>query len=316
MSAISLLAAARVSRSQTAAKPPVLGVLVTDLANNISIPILVQGLRDLGYVDGRNLVVAVRSANGMPAALPRKAAELVKLGVDVIFATGPAAIRAAMDATRSVPVVALDLETDPVKAGWARTLSRPGGNLTGLFLDLPGMAAKWLELLSATVPAVRRAGLLWDSSTGTAQLEAAQAAAPRFGWDLHVIEVRDTATLDAALKAGVGGGASALVMLSSPLISTSSRMLADFVVKNRLPAISPFRRFSEAGGLLSYGPDFDDFRGRSASYVDKILRGAKAAELPIEQPTKFELVINLKAGKALGVAIPPSMLVRADAVIE
>jgi putative ABC transport system substrate-binding protein len=311
-----LLAIARIARGQTPGKPPVLGVLVTDSGNNISLPILVQGLRDLGYVDGKNLVVAVRSAGGSPDALPARAAELVKLEVDVIYATGPAAIKAAMDATKSIPIVALDLETDPVKAGWARTLARPGGNLTGLFLDVPGLAAKWLELLKAAAPAVRSVALLWDSSTGTAQLDAAVAAAPGLELDLHVIEARNAVGLDAALSVGVGAGASAMVLLSSPLVSASSTQLANFVVKNRLPAISPFRRFADAGGLMSYGPDFDDFRGRSASYVDRILRGAKPAEMPIEQPTKFELAINLKSAKALGLTIPQSLLVRADALIK
>jgi putative tryptophan/tyrosine transport system substrate-binding protein len=312
----SSFALARIASGQTAGKLPVVGVLVTDSVGNISLPILIQGLRDLGYIDGKNIVIAVRSAGGVPAALAAHAADLVQLNVDVIYATGPAAIRAAKEATSTIPIVALDLETDPVEAGWARSLARPGGNLTGLFLDVPGLAGKWLELLNVAAPAVRHIGLVWVPSTGSAQMRAAKAAAPRFALDVQVIEVHSANDLDAALGAGVRAGARALVMLSSPLIATSATKLAAVAAKNGLPAISPFRRFAEAGGLLSYGPDFDDFRARSASYIDKILKRAKPGDLPIQQPTKFELVINLKTAKALGLTIPQSLLLRADEVIQ
>jgi putative ABC transport system substrate-binding protein len=304
------------THAQQARKLPVVGVLVTDLAGNISLPILIQGLRDLGYVDGKNIVIAVRSAGGKPDAFPALAAELVQLKVDVLYATGPTAIRAARGATTVAPIVALDLESDPVAAGWANSLSRPGGNLTGLFLDLAGLAGKWLQLLREAAPGIRRVGLLWDSTTGPAQLNAVKAAAQGFAIDVQVIEVRSADGLDAALSAGVSAGLKAIVQLSSPLMSNRAKQIADFVVKNRLPAISPFRRFAEAGGLMSYGPDFDDFRRRSASYVDKILKGAKPGDLPIEQPTKFELVINLRTAKALGLTIPQALLVRADEVIQ
>ena len=312
----SLLTVPRIGHTQSAGKLPVVGVLVTDLGGNLSLPILVQGLRDLGYIDGKNIVIVVRSAGGTPDAFRARAAELIQLKVDVIYAAGPAAVRAAKDATTAIPIVALDLETDPVQAGWARNLARPGGNITGLFLDFPSLAGKWLELLKEAAPAARRIGLLWDSTTGSAQLIAAKAAAPRFKFDLQVIEVRNADDLDGALSAGVSAGARAIVLLSSPLISTGSSQLADFVMKNRLPAISPFRKFADAGGLMSYGPNFDDFRQRSASYVDKILKGAKPGDLPIQQPTKFELVINLKTAKALGLSIPQSLVVRADEVIQ
>ncbi|MFO1325142.1 MAG: ABC transporter substrate-binding protein [Burkholderiales bacterium] len=305
-----------VAESQSAAKVPVLGVLVTDLSRNISTSILLQGLRDIGYVDGSNIVIAIRSAEGMPALLPARAAELVNLKPDVIYATGPAAIRAAWEATRSIPIVALDLESNPVSAGWARSFARPGGNLTGLFLDHPGIATKWLELIKAVAPASRRVGLVWDPGTGPAQLMAAQAVAPKFAFETTVIEIRSKDELETSLAAGVKAGARALVMLSSPLVSTSAPELAGFAAKNRVPMISPFRRFAEAGGLMAYGPDFDDFRRRSASYIDKILKGAKPGNLPIEQPTKFEFVINLKTAKALGLTIPASVLAAANELIQ
>jgi len=297
-------------------KLPVVGVLLTNMAGNVSFPILIKGLRELGYIDGKNIRIEVRSAGGKSDALPTLAIELVQLKVNVLYVTGPAAIRAARNATTAIPIVALDLETNPVEAGWAKTLARPGGNLTGLFLDLPGLAGKWLELLRQAVPGLRHVGLLWDSTTGPAQLIAAKAAAQRLGIEVQVMEIRAEDELDAALTTGIDGGSRAIVMLSSPLISTRSRQLADLVMKTRLPAISLFRTFAEDGGLMAYGPKFDDFRLRSASYVDKILRGAKPGDLPIERPTTFELVINLKTAKALGLTIPKSLLLRANEVIQ
>jgi putative tryptophan/tyrosine transport system substrate-binding protein len=311
--ALSLVGA---SLSVEAQKPPVVGVLITDARNNISLPILVEGLRDLGYVDGKNIALEIRSADGKPDALPALAAELVQRKVDVLYATGPAAIRAARDTTTVIPIVALDLESDPVQAGWARNIARPGGNITGLFLDLADLAGKWVQLLREAAPGIRRVGLVWDSTTGPAQLIAAKAAAQRFAIELQVMEVRSGDDLDAAFRGGASAGSRAVVFLSSPLISTGSRQLAEFVVKNRLPAISPFRRFADAGGLMSYGPDFDDFRRRAASYVDRILKGAKPGDLPIERPAKYELVINSKTAKALGLTVPPYLLLRADEVIQ
>jgi len=314
--ALGLLAGPPAVKAEQSRKTPVVGVLITDTAGNISLPILVQGLRDLGYVDGKNIVLAVRSAGGKPDVLPALAAELVQRKVDVLYATGPAAIRAARSATTEVPIVALDLESNPVQAGWARSLARPGGNLTGLFLDLPDLTGKWLELIRETVPGVRRVGLLWDSTTGSPQLIAAKGAAQGLGLDLRVMETRSTEDLDATLRAGVSAGSRAFVLLSSPIISTRSEQIANFVTENRVPAVSPFRKFADAGGLMSYGPDFDAFRERAASYVDKILKGAKPGDLPIQQPTKFEMVINLKAAKALGLTFPQSILSRADEVIR
>ena len=311
-----LFAALRIAEAQQAQKPPVVGVLITDAKSNISLPILIEGLRDLGYADGKTIALEIRSAGGKPDALPALAVELVQRKVDVLYATGPAAIRAARDATTVVPIVALDLESDPVQAGWVRSLARPGGNLTGLFLDLPGLTGKWLELLREAVPGIRRVGLLWDSTTGSAQLTAAKAAAQGLGLDLRVMETRSADDLDRALRSGVSAGSRALVLLSSPLVSTRSEQIADFVVGNRLPAISPFRKFADAGGLMSYGPDFNDFRQRAATYVDKILKGAKPGDLPIQQPTKFEMVINLKAAKALGLKVPRTLLERADEVLR
>ena len=211
-----MLVVARAADGQQAEKLPVVGALVTDSAGNKSLPLLVQGLRELGYVDGKNIRIEVRSAGGKSDALPALATELVQLGVNVLYATGPAAVRAARNATTAIPIVALDLESDPVEARWAKSLARPGGNLTGMFLDLPGLAGKWLELLRQVVPGLRHIGLLWDSTTGPAQLIAAKAAAQRLGIEVDVMEVRAADGLDAALTTGVLAGSRAIAMLSSP----------------------------------------------------------------------------------------------------
>jgi len=278
--------------------------------------VLRQALGDLGYVEGRNLVVDVRWTDGRPEALSGSALELVRRKVDVLYAVGPAAVRAASAAARDIPIVGMDLESDPVEAGWVRSLGRPGGNVTGLFLDLPGLTGKWLELLREVVPNVRRVALIWDPATGRSQLAAIQAAAKGLGIELQVLEVRASDDVQAALGTTTRGGSRALVMLSSPLVRSTSRQVAEFTLQNKMPAISPFRAFADSGGLMSYGPEFEDFFRRSAGYADKILKGAKPADLPIEQPKTFEFVINLKSAKALGLSVPQSLLVRADEVLQ
>jgi len=271
---------------------------------------------ELGYVEGKTIVLEQRTARGRPEALPALASELVRLNVDVLYATGPPAIRAAKNATSVIPIIALDLETDPVESGLAQSLARPGGNVTGLFLNFPDMAGKWLELLREAAPGRHRVGLLWDSTTGSTQVTAATAAAHRLDIDLQVLRVRNSDEINEALERGVRAGTTAIVALSSPIVIGSSKSIAEFTTRNRLPAISPFREFADSGGLLSYGPKLRDFYLRAAFFVDKILHGAKAADLPIEQPTTFELVINQKTAKVLGLTIPKTLLLRADEVIQ
>ena len=275
-----------------------------------------QGLRDLGYVEGQTIAFDIRFAAMKPENLPSLAADLVRRRVDVIFVSGPACVRAARDATSSIPIVALDLESDPVLAGFARGLAQPGGNITGCFLDQPGLTGKWLELIREAAPGARRIAVLVDTTTGPWQLAAIRTAAEKLRIDLQVLEVRSSADLDHALEAGVKGESRALVQLSAPLFTMRAKRIADFTAKHRLPAISMFRSFVEAGGLMAYGPNEPEYYKRPAVYIDKILKGGKPADLPIEQPTNFELVINLKAAKALGLTIPPSLLQRADQVIE
>ena len=318
--ALGLLGTPLLAQAQAAPRLAVVGVLLNG-ATRIrggNLDAVAQRLGELGYVEGKNSVFEIRFGGGKPAAFPGFAAELVALKVDVIVAVGPAAAKAARDATRVIPIVAFDLETDPVQAGWARSLARPEGNLTGLFLDVPELAGKWIQLLRETVPGVRRMGLLWDPGTGSALLVAAKAAAQGFGIELHVMEARSLDDVAPALKGGMSAGIKAMVVLASPELTRSPayKLITEFAAHNRLPAIGPFRSYSEAGGLMSYGVSPTDIWPRAAGFVARILKGAKPGDLAIELPTKFELVLNLKAAKALGISFPQALRLRADEVIE
>jgi len=300
--------------SQARATPRV-GVLYTSTPS-VLFNMLVPSLRELGYTDGTNIVLEPRSSAGHPETLPGLAADIVGLNVAAFVAVGPAAVTAAVAATRSIPIIAVDLESDPVERGWAGSLARPGANLTGFFMDHPAMAAKWLGLLREVAPGVRDVALLWDSTTGASQLDAARAAAQRLSIGVEVVEMRNVDDLNAALQAGVGTGKRAMVMLSSPIIFASSAQIAEYARRNRIPAISPFKPFAETGGLMSYGPDLPYFFKRTATYVSKILKGEKAGDLPIQQPTKFDFVVNLKTAGAFGLTVPQSLLLRADEAIR
>ena len=309
----SALALVSVVRAQSTRKPAVVGFLT--LGGVDSLAQFRSTMRELGFEEGRNLVIQRRSSEGTVAALPQLAAELVRLEVDIIYATGPAAVKAAHGATTRIPIVALDLETDPVAAGLVQNLGRPGGNVTGLFLDQPALAGKWLELLVQLLPGRKRMTALWDIATGEPQLAAARAAAQGFGVDLRVAEFRTADTMLQQLALIADARTQAVAMLTSPIISVNSQRIAEWSLRHRLPAISPFRAFADGGGLLSYGPDLVAFRRISATYVDRILRGANVAELPVQQPTLFQLVVNQKTAKAIGVTVPQALLLRADEVI-
>ena len=299
-------------------KIPVVGILHPGLPDPTfpSVAALRRGLAALGYVEGQNIRLEYRWAEGKVEQLPSLAASLVRLNVDVLYTSGPQAMRAAMDASRTVPIVGDNLEDDPVESGFVASIARPGGNVTGLFLNLPDLTGKWLELIKEVVPAPRRIAVLWDATTSPLQLRAINRAAQSAMVELRILEVRRPTEYADVLKAAMKDKPQALIQLSSPLIRQASPVLAELTRKSRLPAISMFRLFPEAGGLMAYGPDLPAFFARSASYVDKILNGARPADLPVEQPTKFELVINLKTARALGLTIPQSILVRADQVIQ
>ena len=275
-----------------------------------------QGLRELGFVEGQNVAFAFRSADGDPRDLPGLARHLASLKPAVLFCAGPAALDAAVHATSSVPIVALDLETDPVRSGLVRSVSQPRTNVTGLFLDQPAFAGKWFELLRQTLPRARRVNLLWDASSGPWQLAAAKNAAQKLQFDVDALVVRDEGEFAQELVDGMSRQPEALVLLSSPLVRARSTQIAEFSLKNRLPAISPFSEFTHAGGLMSYGPDVRDFYLRAAAFVDKVLKGARAGDLPLSMPNQFRLVMNQRAARALGLTLPPALLAAASELLE
>jgi putative ABC transport system substrate-binding protein len=275
-----------------------------------------EGLGQLGYTDGHQVLIVEQHADGVPTRLPAGAAELVRLRTDVIFARGPAAVAAAVRATTTIPIVAVDLESDPIALGYAKTLARPGGNVTGVFLDLPELSAKQLQLFREIVPGLSRVALVGDSTGNAAQFRATERAALTFGVQVQMFEGRTSVELDAALEAARRSGAGAVLLFSSPVVFNNRARIAALGREKRLPTVSLFTEFAEAGGLLTYGPSLREAFRRCGVYVAKVLSGAKPAELPIERPERFELVINLKTAKALGLTIPPSLLLRADHIIE
>ena len=276
-----------------------------------------QGLRELGYVEGRNIVLEPRWAEGTYDRYPALAADLVRLKVHVIVAVGGRATQVAQQATRTIPIV-MSLVTEPVESGLVRSLARPGGNVTGTSIMASDLAGKQFELLKQAVPEVSRVALLWNpANPGSAsQLKEAEAAARAVGVRLQALEARDPQEIDSAFAAITRERAGALVVLADAILYNQRKQIAELAAKSRLPSASALREYAEAGGLIVYSADFLDLERRSATFVDKILKGAKPADLPVEQPTKFDLIINLKTAKAIGRTIPPSLLLRADQIIE
>jgi putative tryptophan/tyrosine transport system substrate-binding protein len=273
-----------------------------------------QGLRDAGYIDGRSAIVEARYYDiDRVAGL---ANELVALKCDVIFAAAPYAIQAAMKATSTIPIVGIDLESDPVASGWAAGLAHPGRNLTGIFLDLPELGGKQIELLKEAVPTLSHLAVLWDSTIGVVQLRATEAAARVAGVTLQSLSVQQPDDFPDAFDRASREGVHGMVVLSSPLINGQRSQIVEWALKIRLPTISLFTQFPRSGGLMAYGPNLADLYKGAAIYVDRILKGAKAGELPIQRPIKFDLVINLKTAKALGLDVPLFLQQRADEVIE
>jgi putative ABC transport system substrate-binding protein len=276
-----------------------------------------QGLRELGYVEGKNIVIEYRYAEGKFDRLPALAAELVGLKVDIIVTSGPQTTRPAKQATSTIPIV-MGQDPDPVGNGFVASLARPGGNVTGLATLAPELSGKQLELLKETVPKLSRVAVFGTSiNPGNAQnLREVELAAKAFGVKLQYLDVLSPNDIETAFQAASTGHADAVLMLPGSVLVLRRAQLTDLAVKSRLPAIYPQAEFTEAGGLMYYGTNTPDLFRRAATYVDKILKGAKPADLPVEQPTKFEFVINLKAAKQIGLTIPPNVLVRADKVIR
>jgi putative ABC transport system substrate-binding protein len=306
--------------AQQAAKITRIGYLVTDLAAGPRLEAFLQGLRDLGYVEGRNVAIEYRSAEGKVERLPALGAELVALKVDVIVVGSTPQALAAMQATRSLPIV-FAVAADPVGSGLVTSLAQPGGNVTGLSALTPVLVGKCLEHLKQAVPGVTRVAALWQPGAlgeraDKDMLKEAEAAARALGVRLQIVEARGPVDFDMAFSEMTKARAGALTVLGSTMFSNERRRLVDLAAKIRLPAVYTSREFVDAGGLMSYGPNIADLYRRAATYVDKILKGTKPADFPVELPTKFELTVNLKTAKSLGLTIPQSVLLRADNVIE
>jgi putative tryptophan/tyrosine transport system substrate-binding protein len=316
---LSLFIALLASNAQPAAKVARIGYLSP--ARGAGSPFastFQQGLHELGYVEGQNLVIEYRDAEGRDERLADLAAELVRLQVDVLVAAGAIATRAAQYATQTIPIVMAGT-ADPVAQGFVASLAHPGGNTTGLSLLSAELPGKRLELLKEIVPQHARVAILANPTAAsyTPYLHNLTAAARALSLHLHVVELRRPDELDAAFAAIHGAGVDALLVVADPtLMDSLLGRVTDLAAKHRLPAMYAWKMYVDAGGLMSYGPSLHDIYQRAAIYVDKILKGAKPADLPVEQPTKFELVINLKTAEALGLAIPPTLLLQADEVVR
>jgi putative ABC transport system substrate-binding protein len=305
--------------AQQAKKVPRIGFLSAISPSSVSVrtEAFRQGLRELGYVEGKNIVIEWRYAEGKIDRLSEFSAELVRLKVDVIVSSGPTPIRPAKEATATIPIV-FTFDSDPVGNGFVASLARPGGNITGLSTLAPEISGKQLEILKEIVPRLSRVAVLGNSTRpGNAQaLRATELAAGAFGVQLQYLDIIGPKDLETTFQAASKGSAEALLVLPSPVTTSHRIQLADLAVKSRLPAIYPMSESAEDGGLMSYGTNVADLYKRAATYVDKILKGAKPADLPVEQPIKFEFIINLKAAKQIDLTIPPNVLARADKVIK
>jgi putative ABC transport system substrate-binding protein len=314
-----LLALSFSAEAQQPARILRIGILLPPSASFFSarVEAFRQRLRELGYVEGKNIFIEYRYAEGRLERLPGLAAELVRLKVDVIVTVGAPAILAAKKASATVPIV-FATATDPVGSGLVSSLARPGGNITGLSNMAPDLDGKRLELLKEAFPKVVRVAFLWEpgNTSGNLPLTDMEAAAKALGLKLLSLGVRGVDDFEGAFARAKRDGAQALITTTGALINNQPRQLLDLAVKNRLPAMYPYREFVEAGGLMSYAPNSTDLWRRAADFVDKILKGTKPADIPVEQPMKFEFVINLKAANQIGVTIPSNVLARADRVIK
>src|SRR5262249_9051614 len=304
------------ARAQQATKIPKVGVLYPGLASTLTSRITAfrEGLQAGGYREPANLELIPRAANSDPTRIPPPALWLAGRKVDVTLPFSPAAIHAALAASATIPIVALDLESDPIASGLIKSLSRPGGQVTGVFFDFPEFGKKWIELLKETMPQLAMVAVLWDPATGTVQKDAVESAGKLLNVKLEVLEVRGAANLDDAVMAAGRKSVNALLMLSSPVFGSNPERIAGLTLGLRLPALSLFPDFARAGGMMAYGVDPVNVFRQGAALVAKVLRGAKPAELPAELPTKFELVINVKTAKSLGITFPTAILLRADEV--
>jgi putative tryptophan/tyrosine transport system substrate-binding protein len=316
---LSLVLTPVVGAAQPTGKVWRIGVLTT--GNPLSAPPanwegFLHGLRESGYVEGQNVAFEQRYAEGKPELFPDRAADLVRLKVDAIFARGPWAVTAAKAATRTIPIIGLDLESDPIADGFVKSLARPGENITGMFLDLAELSGKQLQILKEIIPKLPRVAILGDPAVNASQLRELRVVARSLAVQTQALEMKSSKDLESAFEAANKGHARALIVLSNPLTLAARTQIGDMAVKRRLPTMYLYRAHVDAGGLISYGPDLLDMFRRCGEYVGRILGGAKPSELPVERPVRFDLVLNLKTAKALGLTIPQTLLLRADQVIE
>jgi ABC-type uncharacterized transport system substrate-binding protein len=314
-----LLALSFSAEAQQAKKLHRIGFLLGGSSSVYSawIDVFRQGLKEFGYIEGKNIAIEYRYAEGKADRLPVLAADLVGLKVDVIVASSTPNVLAVRKASATIPIVFVSI-SDPVASGLVASLARPGGNITGLTILAPELSGKRLELLKEAVPNVIRVATLWNSANPAQELQwkDMQAAAQELRLQLQSLEVRSSNDFDSAFEAALRERAQALITTPEPLINTYLKRIVEFADKNRLPAMYASPQFVDAGGLMSYAPDYTHQYRRAATYVDKILKGANPADLPVEQPKKFEFLINLKAAKQIGLTIPPTVLARADRVIR
>ena len=317
--AVTILVASLAAEAQQPKNVPRIGFLSAASAASISArrEAFRQGLRELGYVEGTNIIMEYRYAEGKLERLSELAAELVRLKVDVLVTAGPTATRPAKEAISTIPIV-MAFDSDPVGNGFVASLARPGGNITGLSTLSPEISGKQLELLQEIVPSLLRVAVLGNALVpGNAQvLRETETTAQAFRVQLQYIDVPGPQDIETAFREASQARADAVLVLNNPVVTAQRTQAADLAVKSRLPAIYLAREFVEAGGLMSYEVNIDDLFRRAATYVDKILKGTKPADLPVEQPMKFELVINLKTAKALGLTIPPTILFQATEVLQ
>jgi putative tryptophan/tyrosine transport system substrate-binding protein len=310
------------ARAQQPERVPRIGVLMASAAddpeNQARMAAFLQGLAQLGWTDGRNVRIDTRWATTNADDLRRHAAELAALTPDVLVAaSGTSTVAPLLQATRAVPIVFVAV-VDPVGAGFVASLARPGGNATGFLMFEYGLSGKWLELLKQVAPGVTRAAVLRDAAiaSGIGQFAAVQAVAPSLGVELSPVDARDVPEIERAVAAFASSGNGGLIVTPSPVANRHRDLIATLAARHRLPAVYGSRPYVAAGGLISYGPDLIEQYRRAAGYIDRILKGEKPADLPVQAPTKYELVINLKTAKALGLEIPATVLARADEVIE
>jgi putative ABC transport system substrate-binding protein len=303
---------------QPPTKIPRIGYVLTRFLDPVRSEALRQGLRELGYVEGKNIIIEWRSAEGKLDRLPAIVAELVDLKVDVIVTGGPVPTRVTKDATSTIPIVMTQVN-DPVANGFVASLARPGGNITGLSTLAPEISGKQLELLKEILPSLSRVAVFGTSTQpGNSQMsKEVELAATALAVKLQYVDVLSPEDIESAFRAAVKGRAHAVLMIvASSVVGDHRQKIVDLAVKSKLPAIYPFSSYVEAGGLMYYGVNLTDLDRRAATYIDKILKGTKPADLPVEQPKKFEFIINLKAAKQIGLTIPPNVLARADKVIR